>query len=227
MNFEKCLEVFAAIERDGLESYAKSLTPSDKVKLLRFLEVVNSQRGVEDAEITMNDRYNVYTDLLSMSLSQFIYLEHEIQHGLSISLASLFIRPKDEESFDNTQDYEEAHINSLLSEDGIQIMSLFQKLKANREFILFTKFSGVIYNRIEPIEGEEDEDEIEDNEFSKRWFWYSIVRRLAREDITRFNEIYDLKVGNVLVELAYMAQVAEMEENQRRVEEARNAARYR
>jgi len=53
------------------------------------------------------------------------------------------------------------------------------------------------------------------------------VKRLANNDITKFSEIYSLRMGEVLVDLAYETQLNEMEENQRRAEEARNSARYR
>ncbi len=102
----------------------------------------------------------------------------------------------------------------------------------NRDYILFTKFSGVIYNRIDDKEEEQEEEEdktnqIGDDEFNSQWFWYKIVRQLANEDITMFDKIYELKMSVVMVELSFLAQKSILENARARSEEARQRALYR
>jgi hypothetical protein len=80
----------------------------------------------------------------------------------------------------------------------------------------------VIYNRYELEEGEEEEGEPEEPDpFTERWFWYSIVRTLANEDLQKFQYVYDMKMSDVLVELAYRVQLSKRIEAERRAEESR------
>jgi hypothetical protein len=165
----------------------------------------------------------VYTDILKMSLTQFILLEHTIKNGFDeSSIAALIIRPKDEPEFDNTdQEKEEKLMDSIYEEDAVAVSHIIKSMMQNRDYVLFTKFEGVIYNRIEPIEGEEEEEPDEPDTFNERWFWYSIVRALANEDLTKFQFVYDMKMSDVLVEMAYRVQLAKRIEAERRAEEAR------
>jgi hypothetical protein len=70
------------------------------------------------------------------------------------------------------------------------------------------------------MDEEEDEPE-EPDTFNERWFWYAIVRALANEDLTKFQFVYDMKMSDVLVEMAYRVQLAKRIEAERRAEEAR------
>ena len=79
----------------------------------------------------------------------------------------------------------------------------------------------MIYNRYELEEGEEEEEPEEPDPFTERWFWYSIVRALANEDLQKFQYVYDMKMSDVLVELAYRVQLSKRIEAERRAEESR------
>ena len=56
---------------------------------------------------------------------------------------------------------------------------------------MFEDFAGVFY---EPPEEDEDADEVDvENKnsqmlFNQQWYWYSIVRKLGNEDITKRSE---------------------------------------
>ena len=226
MRLQLHYDLIDAIDSDSYESFYDSLDIHQRLDLLRYSEEFADGKSIYQIPQDFYDKYTVYTDVLKMTLTQFIYLEHEFSSGMTKRLISLIIRPKDETSFDDTTDSEEDHIKSLMEEDATVIMSVFKQLKANREFTLFTKFNGVIYTRYEPMEGEEEETRQTDP-FTERWFWYAIVRRLANNDITKFDKIYELRMSDVLIDLAYQAQLAEVEENDRRAQEAAQAARYR
>ena len=74
---------------------------------------------------------------------------------------------------------------------------------------MFKNFAGVFYSI-------PDEDELDDPDsfstpapdelFNQQWYWYSMVRMLAQEDIRRYDEIYMLKMSVVLPEMSYLAQ---------------------
>lgn len=223
MKFGLKLKMVEAIREDRLEKFLKEISILERLDVIDAAEAVDegSFRAVDASSIA--DRYNVYTDILKMSLTQFILLEHAIKNEFDESrIASIIIRPKDEVEFDNTdQEKEEQLITSIYEEDAIAVSYIIKSMMQNRDYILFTKFEGVIYNKIEPIEGEEEEEPDEPDTFNERWFWYSIVRALANEDLTKFQFVYDMKMSDVLVELAYRVQLAKRIEAERRAEEAR------
>lgn len=219
-------ELIDAIEGGTYEEFYDTLNTDQKLQLIRYAELSASPHPFNISSSKIYNNYKVYTDILDMSLTQFIYLEHEFGSGMTERLMSLIIRPLGEESFDDTTPNEQSHVDGLLEEDAYEMLSIYKQLKANREFTLFTKFNGVIYTRYEPEEGEEVEPR-ETDPFTERWFWYSIVRRLANNDITKFDNIYELKMSVVLIDLAYQIQLAEIEENERRAQEAASSARYR
>jgi len=223
MKFGLKLKLADAISNDRLEQFLKEISISERLDVMDAADALNegSFRAIDAS--SMADRYNVYTDILKMSLTQFILLEHTIKNGFDeSSIAALIIRPKDEPEFDNTdQEKEEKLIDSIYEEDAVAVAHIIKSMMQNRDYVLFTKFEGVIYNRIEPIEGEEEEEPDEPDTFNERWFWYSIVRALANEDLTKFQFVYDMKMSDVLVEMAYRVQLAKRIEAERRAEEAR------
>jgi hypothetical protein len=222
MKFGLKLKMMDAVREDRLDKFLSD------IPILERLDVMNAADAVEEGSFRAIDassiasRYNVYTDVLNMSLTQFILLEYAIKDDFNESLiAKTVIRPKDEPEFDNTdQEKEEALISSIYEEDAIAVSYIIKSMMNSREYVLFTKFEGVIYNRYELEEGEEEEPE-EPDTFTERWFWYSIVRALANEDLQKFQYVYDMRMSDVLVELAYRVQLSKRIEAERRAEEAR------
>lgn len=225
MRFGLKLKLEEAIRENRLEKFLK------EISIKEWLEVSNISDTAEDGIFkavdasSVSERYNVYTDILKMSLSQFILLEYAIKSDFDEArVASIIIRPKDEPDFDNTdQDKEEALMNSIFEEDALAVSHIIKSMMHNREYVLFTKFEGVIYSKIEEFEDEE-EDEQEPEEvdtFNERWFWYSIVRTLANEDLQKFQYVYDMKMSDVLIEMAYRVQLQQKIDAERRAEEAR------
>jgi hypothetical protein len=223
MKFGLKLKMMDAVREDRLDKFLSD------IPILERLDVMNAADAVEEGSFRAIDassiasRYNVYTDVLNMSLTQFILLEYAIKADFNESLiAKTVIRPKDEPEFDNTdQEKEEALISSIYEEDAIAVSYIIKSMMNSREYVLFTKFEGVIYNRYEIEEGEEEEEPEEPDTFTERWFWYSIVRALANEDLQKFQYVYDMRMSDVLVELAYRVQLSKRIEAERRAEEAR------
>jgi hypothetical protein len=236
MKFKTHLEIIDAVKSDAYTEYLESCDIGKKLEILRDQSDVYPLPKSPDPDRvrSMSDKFNLYINILSMSLGQFIMLESEIRSSNTSDekVASLIIRPKDEKDYDNIDhEREEKILESILGEDVLDVYSVIGSMMLNREYMLFTKFSGVLYNRIEEQEEEDEEEEksdkIGEEEFSSQWFWYRIVRELAQGDITRFNDIYDLKMSVVMVELAFLAQKAILENARQRAEEARQRAIYR
>jgi hypothetical protein len=93
----------------------------------------------------------------------------------------------------------------------------------NREKTLFKDFAGVFYDAPDDTEEEstqEPEEKTSDMLFNQQWYWYSIVRMLANEDITRYGEIYMLPMTTVLPEMSYLAQRNKIESAKQRQSQA-------
>ena len=237
MRFGTHLKLLEAIEQERYDEFFSEASVNERVEIIKAKEDVYPLPKTPDPERVreMSKRYNLYTNILHMKLGQFIMLELQIRSKNSRDevIASLVIRPKDEDAYDNEDAAREEQITkTLYSEHILDIHSVILSMMLNRDFILFTKFSGVIYNRVETEEEEEEQEEgesntIGDEEFNSQWFWYRIVRDLAQGDIRRFNDIYDLRMSVVMVELAFLAQKSILENVRMRADEARQKAIYR
>lgn len=210
----------------SLKAVQAGLKSKDDLSLKERLEILRDNEESKDyADIAS---FKVYRDLLEMTLAQFIYIEHELkqENPSEERIVQLIIRPSDELEFDDTQQSEHSHLDSLMKLDAGVAFSAVRDFMNNREMVLFTRFDGVIYNRVEESEINED-DAPDDNSFENNWFFYNIVRTLANEDITKFKEIYSLRMSEVLVEMSYRVQLSIIETAKAKEEEARMRAMSR
>ena len=223
MKFGLKLKMSEALKRDQLEKFLNDISALEKLDVIRAADTLEDSRFKTIDASSIAERYNVYTDITKMSLTQFILLEYAIKADFDeASVASIVIRPKEEKEFDNTdQDVEEKLVSEIFEEDALAVSHIISSMMKNREYVLFTKFEGVIYDKIELDEDEDEDETDEPDTFTERWFWYSIVRSLANEDLTKFQFVYDMKMSDVLVEMAYRVQLAKRQEAERRAEEAR------
>lgn len=223
MKFGLKLKMSEALKRDQLEKFLNYISAFEKLDVIRAADTFEDSRFKTIDASSIAERYNVYTDITKMSLTQFILLEYAIKADFDeASVASIVIRPKEEKEFDNTdQDVEEKLVSEIFEEDALAVSHIISSMMKNREYVLFTKFEGVIYDKIELDEDEDEDETDEPDTFTERWFWYSIVRSLANEDLTKFQFVYDMKMSDVLVEMAYRVQLAKRQEAERRAEEAR------
>lgn len=240
MRFKTHLEIKEAVEEDRYNEYI------EESSLRTRLEIIDSKEGVyplskspePDRVKKMGEKYNLYTNILNMNLGQFILLESQLksENTRDDIVAVLIIRPKTEKDYSNDNPEEEERIlNEILEEDVRDINSVISSMMFNRDFVLFTKFSGVLYSKVEKSEEEEEEQEeedkdnglIDDETFNNQWFWYKIVRQLAQEDIRRFNEIYEIKMSVAMVELSFLSQKLILDNARARAEESRQRASIR
>lgn len=169
----------------------------------------------------IKENKRVYTTIESLVLGQFIMLEQIItgktqlhDYLIDLEIAKLIIRPKHHKEFDNENlEDEKKNQEDILAMPVLEVYALLNEFIENRDKTLFNDFSGVFYD---PKEEEYEDEEIEQQEtsemlFSQQWYWYSIVRMLAKEDITKYNEIYMLPMSVVLPEMSYLAQKNKIE----------------
>jgi hypothetical protein len=169
---------------------------------------------------------------MEMVLGQFIMTEQIITGKTNYStdaendlaLAELILRPKNHKEFDNSDTNTEVeNKQDILNSDVREVYSVIYKYLDTRESVLFKQFAGVFYESPDNNEDTEDQQESEKSGqdlFQQQWYWYSIVRMLANEDITRYEEIYMLKMATVMPEMSYLAQKNKIESANQRQNEA-------
>lgn len=178
-----------------------------------------------------NTKKKIYTNIESLVLGQFIMLEQIItgktklpDHLIDFEMAKLLIRPSNHIVFDN-EDPKEEKVNEqdILGMDVLEVYWVLDRFIQNRNKTLFEDFSGVFYDV--PDEDEEKEEQTQEEKtsemlFSQQWYWYSIVRMLANEDITKYSEIYMLNMSTVLPEMSFLAQRSKIESARERQNQA-------
>jgi len=212
-----------------------SMDEKNILKKLDFIKSIQEVYPIKDSKrITpyLKEHFTVHKDVRELVLGQFIMLEQILtgkqkypsESEMELGLLQLLLRPKHHEEFDNTNPLEEQQHKEKILESPVQdVYNLLNRYLGNRQRTLFEEFSGVFYEVNEET-GEEEEKVKDDGatavEFHSQWYWYSIVRMLAQEDIRRYSEIYMLNMNVVLPEMSYLAQKNKVESAQRRQDAA-------
>lgn len=207
----------------------------EEMKPLEALDFVRSSENtypIKEKTKQPKTKKRLYTNVHSLVLGQFIMLEQIItgktnlaDHLVDLEIAKLIIRPANNEVFDNDDVMQERqNQEDILDMDVREVYWVLDKFIENRNQILFKDFAGVFYDAQDDAEKEEQEEEEEEKTsdmlFSQQWYWYSIVRTLANEDVTKYEEIYMLPMSTVLPEMSYLAQRSKIEAAKQRQSEA-------
>lgn len=232
INFKRHIEISKHLEKEGtLLGYLGRLEPADRISMMRDITEVYPLNKPINTHFKALDDFSCYTKVEDLVLGQFIMIEQIItgktnyasEADNDFALARLLMRPKHHETFDN-ENLEEERDNDakILNTDVREVYSILQKFLDNREFVLFKQFNGVFYEVPDEVEEEEEANTEKTGEalFQQQWYWYSMVRMLAKEDITRYNDIYMLKMSTVMPEMSYLAQRNKIESAKQRQTEA-------
>ena len=170
----------------------------------------------------------IYYGVEDMVFGQFIMVEQILtgkmglnNHTADLELAKLLIRPLGDKVFDNEDGHKElANENDLLTYDVREVYYILERFTKRRNKTMFEDYSGVFYD---PKEDEEDEDTLGADSgpnFHQQWYYYSLVRMLANEDITKYDEIYMLPMKSVLPEMSYLSQKRKIDDAESRKQSA-------
>jgi hypothetical protein len=215
MTIQEFLEFRKQAIRGTLDNYYESLTVHQKLEAIKCFEKIGKEK-VSKSGNSIYSNYNVITDVEQMVLGQFIMVEQVLQSQSDtkeLQVLNLIVRPKEDKEFDYIDmEREQLHSRTVAQLDSIEGMQVFQDFMENREAVLFKKFNGVIYQEPDPsIEEDEEQSTTGEEQFSKMWYWYSIIRDLAGEDILKQDQVTMIKMSKVLVELSFKAQKSKLE----------------
>jgi hypothetical protein len=207
--------------------FLESMKPID---YLDFSRGLNECYPIKEKIRKPNTKKKVYTSVNSIVLGQFIMLEQIItgktklpDHLVDLEIAKLVIRPEEHDSFDNEDiEAERKNQEDILNMDVREVYWILENFMNDRNKTLFKDFSGVFYDAVEEEDEEEEivEDKTAEMLFNQQWYWYSMVRMLANEDITKYSDIYMLPMGVVLPEMSFLAQRSKIENARKRQEQA-------
>ena len=224
---------------DILESGSiESLEANKKLNLMRAIRDTYPLKMGNTVSEYISNNFTLYDNVFDLVLGQFIMVEKILtgkfkfknETDLELELATFLFRPKNEIEFDNEEPLKEQQIREEILNIPVQdFYNALNKFLENREYVLFKQFSGVFYESKDKEEVETDEEKESQSygedtgvDFNQQWYWYSIVRTLAQEDIRRYAEIYMLKMSVVLPEMSYLAQKNKVEAAQQRAQAALN-----
>jgi len=219
-----------------MEYIQSGKSPEMLIEDMKPLEALEFSRSSEDTYPIKDNvkqpktNKRIYTNVQGLVLGQFIMLEQIItgktklaDHLVDLEIAKLIIRPANSEVFDNEDvTKEKRNQEDILDMDVREVYWVLDRFIENRNQILFKDFAGVFYDAQDDKEQEEEQEEEKTSDmlFSQQWYWYSIVRTLANEDITKYNDIYMLPMSTVLPEMSYLAQRNKIESAKQRQSQA-------
>lgn len=213
---------------DTVSNFMESMKP---LEALDFSRASNKTYPIQQNIKRPSVDKKIYTNVESLVLGQFIMLEQIItgktnlaDHLIDFEIAKLLIRPSQHILFDNEDIKEEkANEQDILDMNVLEVYWVLDNFIENRNKTLFEDFSGVFYDV--PDEDEQQEEQTQEEKtsemlFNQQWYWYSIVRMLGNEDITKYSEIYMLNMSTVLPEMSFLAQRSKIESAKERQRQA-------
>jgi hypothetical protein len=216
---------------ESIIEYIRLLSPEDKVSVSRSISDTYPLDMSWNEDYKIHNSFNTYTDPMELVLGQFIMVEQiitgktkfETEAENDLALAKLLIRPRTQQVFDNENPAEEqSNEHKILNTPVQEVYSVLSRFLDKREFVLFKQFAGVFYETPEEDveEGAENSDPTGESLFAQQWYWYSMVRLLAKEDITKYDDIYMLKMSTVMPEMSFLAQKRKIESANQRQQQA-------
>ncbi len=234
MTFKQHMELSESLSRfDDISIYLEDLEPLERLKTIRSMNDTYPLKDTDEVSDYMKEEFVYCEKVFDLVLGQFIMVEQiltgkfkfQTDMHQDLELMMYIFRPKEETEFDNADPQkEQQHREKILNSPVQDLYSAINRFLKNRELILFNKFSGVFYS----VNDESDEDPdvfstpTPDELFNQQWYWYSMVRPQAQEDIRRQNEINMLKMNVVLPEMSYLAQKNKIDAANQRQQAALN-----
>ena len=232
ITFGRHLEITKHLSKhDTLIGYLGNLEPAERIEVTRSIADVYPLNNTIEGHFDALDNFKCYRSIDELVLGQFIMVEqiitgktnYESTSENDFEIAKLLMRPKEHDVFDNENpEVEKQNAINILNTNVLEVYSVLQQFLTNREFVLFKQFKGVFYELSEDDDDDEQQEYEKTGEalFQQQWYWYSMVRMLAKEDITKYDEIYMLKMSTVMPEMSYLAQKNKIDATKHRQQEA-------
>ena len=205
-----------------------TLVGKDEIEQDIYLYDLEKSYPIEDTKKAPTFDKRIYYSVEDMVFGQFIMVEQILtgksnlpDHQVDLELAKLIIRPSEHSVFDNEDGHKEiANEQDILGFDVREVYYVLDRFIQRRNKTMFNDYSGVFYDPKEETEDGELPPTSAEVSFHQQWYYYSLVRMLAKEDITRYDEIYMLPMKSVLPEMSYISQKNKIEQAEQRKQQA-------
>lgn len=202
IDLERLQQLLGLSKVDSLRKY-KSL-----LETLKML-----QTGSFDLE-PLTSRYKYYDDIEEMTFAQFISIESSLQNirdarTVYILVCSELLRPLSEKVYDNDDELRNiAHREAIGDEAAPYIFKLFNDFMKHRSEFHYKKYKDVfLYESEDGSQPDYDSS----TQFYRNWHWYSYVRELSGEDISRYEQTMLMPMKVIAPEISYRQGLAKVE----------------
>jgi len=201
------------MDKITIGNYEEGFEPEQPESIDDILALRSIKKSLSDSGIS---NFKEITDINKISFGHFIVIEKilglELGDNEKVKMISpIILRPLNEEQLDNEDKIkEDAHTEDVMGEPVGNVYGAFDRYMKIRKEYLFKTYNGVIYGTLD--EDEEDEEEEEGTntnsgqsarEFhTKKFFWNSLIDKVAKGDIFKYNEVVDLMMFVVMPYLA-------------------------
>ena len=222
ITFQQHIDLMKSVDSTGIKGFIDLLKPLERLDYIKDFDSVYPL-GKNIKKPNFSSRY--FINIEELVLGQFIMLEQVItrktplpEHQIDLEILKLIIRPKNHKEFDNTNPSDEViNQSNILSYDVREVYWVLENFMKNRNQTLFKDYAGVFYDVNDDEEEEEDSRETSfETSFNQQWYWYSVVRMLANEDVHKYADTYMLPMSTVLPEMSYIAQKNKIESARQR-----------
>ena len=215
-------------------SRLQELFGSDKVNALRryksLLETLKMMSNEVIDISTLKRRYRFYGEIEEMTFAQFISIETTLQNvrdpkDMFVLVCSELLRPLSEKVYDNENVLmNNAHREAISDEEVPYMMELFGRFMKERNDFHYRKYRDVfIYESEDSDSGGYDSA----TSFYRNWHWYSYVRELSNEDISRYEQTMLLPMKVVAPEISSRQGLAKVEKQRMAEQEEISKAKMR
>ena len=232
MVFKEHIKLITHLKDEGdIPTFLESYRGLERLRISKSIKEEYPLTIPEVVSKSLISNFSINKDVHSLVLGQFIMIEQIMtgktklpEHLVDLEILKLIIRPKQHKVFDNNDKEEESNNEqAILNTETSELYSLMNKFLSDRNKTLFEDFKGVFYDVTEKETEEDSEEDKQDTNialFENQWYWYSIVRLLAKEDIRAYDEIYMLPMSTVLPEMSYLAQKSKIDQAENRQRQA-------
>jgi len=199
-----------AIESGDAMSYYSTIYGSEEIALVVVDYWMNQYKP-----LGLDGMFNLVESINTMPFGQFIAGETALTSGFdkhkALEILSLTVlRPIEDVEFDNTDRVKEArHVEDVMNTQAAEVLNEIEKYVGIRDTFVNNTYAGVFYQiQNEVVEEEEDKseytaDDTMEEQFSKQWYWYAIIRTLANEVMWDYERVMMTPMNIVAPELAY------------------------
>jgi hypothetical protein len=232
MVFKEHIKLLMHLKEEGdIPAFLEGYRGLERLRISKSIKEEYPLNIPEVVSKSLISNFSINKDVQSLVLGQFIMIEQIMtgktklpEHLIDLEILKLIIRPKHHRVFDNDSKEEESkNEQAILNTETSELYSLMNKFLSDRNKTLFEDFKGVFYDIKEKETEEDNQEDKEDPNtvlFENQWYWYSIVRLLAKEDIRAYEDIYMLPMSTVLPEMSYLAQKNKIEQAENRQRQA-------